>query len=259
MNETRVHVEREGDVVVWTIDRPHAKNALDHATIADLADAIDRASHDASVRAAVLTGAGDVFVSGGDLREMRDKTSVEDADRFSDLGWHLMHAIGELPFPVVCALPGPAIGGGAELAMACDMRVADEQARLSFKQVRMGVTTAWGTVPRVLALVPSGAAARLLYAGHEVSAAEAWRLGLVDEVTPNGQARTVALAWAADVAKGSPTAIAKMKRLVREASTNARDVRALERTLFAETWSGADHLEAVEAYFERRSPRFSNR
>ena len=254
-----VERERAGSVVIWTIDRPQAKNALDHTTLNELVDAVSEAGRDRSVRAAVLTGGGHTFVSGGDLRELRDKNTPQDAERFSDLGWDLCRAMSDLPFPVVCALPGPAIGGGAELALACDMRVADVRAKISFKQVRMGVTTAWGTVPRLVSLVGAGTAARLLYAAHDVGAAEAKLIGLVDEVTENGLARTTALAWASDIADGSPHAVACMKRVVREATAPRHDVRALERQLFTETWSGADHTEAVEAYFERRPTRWGER
>ena len=250
-------VAREGPVVIWTIDRPQAKNALDHTTLNELARAVTDAGSDRSVRAAVLTGGGDIFVSGGDLRELRGKNTPQDAERFSDLGWDLCRAMGELAVPVVCAMPGPAIGGGAELALACDMRVADVRATISFKQVRMGVTTAWGSVPRLLSLVGAGAAARLLYTGHEIGAAEAKLVGLVDEVTENGLARTTALAWAVDIAKGSPRAVADMKRILRETTeATARSVRGLERQLFVETWSGVDHAEAVDAYFERRPARW---
>jgi enoyl-CoA hydratase len=254
-----LRIEREGRVAIWTLDRPEAKNALDHATLHDLVDAVSEAGRDATLRAAVLTGAGHTFVSGGDLRELRDKNSPQDAERFSELGWDLCRAMTELPFPVIAALPGPAIGGGAELALACDLRVADVRAKLAFKQVRMGVTTAWGTVPRLIAMIGAGAAARLLYTSHEIGAAEAKLLGLVDEVTENGLARTTALAWASDIAEGSPRAIADMKRLLREALATARDVRSLERQLFIDTWSGADHHEAVEAYFERRAPTWEDR
>jgi enoyl-CoA hydratase/carnithine racemase len=252
-------VERQGAIVLWTIDRPQAKNALDHATLQDLVDAVADAGRDRSVRAAVLTGEGHTFVSGGDLRELRDKNTPQDAERFSDLGWDLTRAMAELPVPIVCALPGPAIGGGAELALACDMRVADLRAKISFKQVRMGVTTAWGTVPRLVSLVGAGTAARLLYASHEIAAAEAKLIGLVDEVTENGLARTTALAWASDIAEASPRAVADMKRLLRETTATARDVRALERQLFVDTWSSADHTEAVEAYFERRPAKWHER
>lgn len=254
-----VVVERHGAIVIWTIDRPQAKNAVDHATLGELIDAVGEADRDRSIRAAILTGSGHTFVSGGDLRELRDKNTPQDAEGFSDLGWELTRAMAELPFPIVCAMPGPAIGGGAELALACDMRVADVRAKFSFKQVRMGVTTAWGTVPRLISLVGAGTAARLLYASHDVFAAEAKLIGLVDEVTENGLARTTALAWASDIAEASPRAVAEMKRLVRETTQTARDVRALERQLFVETWSGPDHAEAVEAYFDHRPTKWHDR
>jgi enoyl-CoA hydratase/carnithine racemase len=254
-----VVVERLGAVVIWTIDRPQAKNAVDHATLGELIDAVAEAERDRSIRAAILTGGGHTFVSGGDLRELRDKNTPQDAEGFSDLGWDLTRAMAELPFPIICAMPGPAIGGGAELAVACDMRVADVRAKLSFKQVRMGVTTAWGTVPRLVSLVGAGTAARLLYASHDIFAAEAKLIGLVDEVTENGLARTTALAWASDIAEASPRAVAEMKRLVRETTQTSRDVRALERQLFVETWSGPDHAEAVEAYFDRRPTKWHDR
>ena len=252
-------VERQGAIVIWTIDRPQTRNALDHATLHDLIGAVAEVNRDTTVRAVVLTGGGHTFVSGGDLRELRDKNTPQDAEHFSDLGWDLTRAMAELPVPIVGALPGPAVGGGAELALACDMRVADARAKISFKQVRMGVTTAWGTVPRLVSLVGSGTAARLLYTAHEIGAAEAKLIGLVDEVTENGLARTTALAWASDIAEGSPRAIADMKRLLRESTATAGDVRALERQRFVDTWSSVDHGEAVEAYFERRTPRWSNR
>lgn len=255
-----VRTERQDAIVIWTVDRAETKNALDHATMDRLTDAIQEARDDASVRAAVLTGAGHMFVSGGDLRELRDRSTPQDAERLTDAGFELCRAIGEAPFPVIAALPGPAIGGGAELALACDLRVADVRAKLSFKQVRMGVTTAWGSARRLVSLVGAGAAARLLYTAHEVTAAEAKLLGLVEEVTENGLARTTALAWASDIAQGSPRAIAEMKRLLQDATaTGAAEHRALERQLFVDTWSGADHVEAVEAYFERRAPRWHDR
>lgn len=254
-----LHVEKQGRVVIWTVDRPDARNALDLKTLGDLLVAVNEAARDKTVSAAVLTGAGHMFVSGGDLRELRDKTAPQDAERLSDVGYDLCRGLAELPFPVVAALAGPAIGGGAELALACDMRVADLRAKISFKQVKMAVTTAWGTVPRLVSLVGPGIASRLLYTGQEVAAAEAKLLGLVDEVTENGLARTAALAWASDVAEASPTAVAAMKRLVRETAETARDVRSLERQLFVDTWSGPDHRDAVDAFFQRRAPRWVDR
>lgn len=258
---TNVRVEEHHTGAVWiTVDRANKHNALARPVLADMAAAVGAAGARPQVRYLVVTGAGDkYFAAGGDLRDLagvRDEPAVmammEEAGAALD-------AIRHCPVPVIAYLNGDAIGGGAELALACDMRVADVRAKLSFKQVRMGVTTAWGTVPRLVALVGAGTAARLLYASHEIGAAEAKLIGLVDDVTENGLARTTALAWASDIAEGSPRAIADMKRILRETTSTARDVRALERQVFIDTWSGADHAEAVEAYFERRHARWHER
>jgi enoyl-CoA hydratase/carnithine racemase len=249
-----VRVERHGSTVVWTIDRPETKNALDQATFSALSDAI--AKVDTSVRAAIITGAGDAFVSGGDLRELRDKTTRGDAEQLTDTGHALCAAIEALPFPVIAAMRGPAIGGGAELAVACDVRIADTTATIAFKQARLGVTTSWGTVPRLISLVGPGLAGWLLYAGESVNAHLAENMGLVD-VLDDGALET-AIALGETIAKSSPRAVAGMKRLVR-ASCARPDVRVLERELFVDTWSGEDHLEAVEAYFAKRAPAWRDR
>jgi enoyl-CoA hydratase len=255
----RASRERDGTVVVWTLDEPDTKNALDLATIGALTDAAREAAGDGNVRAAVLTGGGSTFVSGGDLRELRHRSSAEDAELLTDAGSTLTSTLAGLPFPVIAALPGPAIGGGAELAVACDMRVAATGACIAFKQVRMGVSSAWGSAGRLATLVGAGTAARLLYSGCEIAATEAKLVGLVDEVTPDGAALATALEWASEVTLASPTAVAKMKVLLRASLEGEGDLRALERRLFVETWSGADHREAVEAWFERRRPRWQPR
>lgn len=252
-------VERRGDVAVFTLSRPEAKNALDSATFAALVGALDAARADAGLRAVVLTGAGDTFASGGDLRELRTATSADDAGRLSDVGRQVCDAIAALPVPVLAALPGAAIGGGAELAVACDLRVADDRASLSFKHARMGVTTAWGILPKLVGMVGHGAASRLLLAGHAVDAPEALRLGLVDAVTPDGGCVERAVAWGHDIGKGAPSAVAEIKALLREATGSTTALRALERERFVAAWTSDDHEDAVEAFFEGRPPRWTPR
>ncbi len=252
-----LRIEREGSIVVWTLDRPEAKNALSSALLAKLAEAIEAAAADATVRAAVLTGRG-AFASGGDLQELRDKSTPGDAAYLSDAGAHVCQRIGELHFPVLAALAGVAIGGGAELALACDMRIADDSARICLKQARMGATTAWGTLPRLLSLVGPSAAARALYTSQELTAVEARAMGLVDYVAEPGAAVVTALAWGHDIAAGAPGAIAELKALVRGAHAPAyTHVRALEREAFIRTWSGPEHAEAMQAYFARRPPSWA--
>jgi len=255
-------VERRGpagEVAVWTIARPRAKNALDSATFAALGDALAGAQNDRTLRAIVLTGAGDTFVSGGDLRELRSATTREDAARLADAGRLVCDVIGRLAVPVIAALPGLAIGGGAELATACDLRVADARATVCFKHARMAVTTAWGILPKLVALVGHGAASRLLLTGAEVDAAEALRLGLVDAVTDDGGCVERAVAWGLEVAKAAPLATSELKALLHETVGHAEAVRASERERFIGTWTSEDHRDAVEAFFEGRPPRWTGR
>jgi enoyl-CoA hydratase len=251
-------VERQGACAVWTINRPQAKNALSVEVLDVLLLALDHAAKDRSLRAVVLTGDGKAFSAGGDLNELRTSVSAQDAARFADVGREVCDKIEALEVPVIAAVPGIAYGGGAELALACDLRVADSNAKLSFKQVRLGVTTAWGTIPRLVALVGAGTAARLLYTAHEVSAAEAKITGVVDQITESGGATTTALAWASDIEAGSPRAIAEMKRLLRAANA-APAIASVERERFIATWTSADHTEAMDAFFARRQPNWRPR
>jgi enoyl-CoA hydratase len=252
-----LRIERDGDVALWTIDRPEVRNALDFATFDAMHAAIRTAARDHGLRAIVLTGAGNVFASGGDLQELRGAYRRSDAVRLANAGRRICDGLARLHVPVVAALPGPAIGGGAELAVACDLRVAARRAKLSFKHARMGVTTAWGTLPRLVAMIGHGSAARLLLAGDDLDAAEALRLGLVDSVCDDGAAVPTAMAWAKGAAKGAPGATASLKELLRAAASGSRArVRALERELFVAAWTSADHNEAMEAFFGGRSPRW---
>jgi len=246
-----LRVERSGPFSIWTIDRAEAKNALNMETLEALYRATESAAADPTLRAVVLTGAGDSFVSGGDLRELRDKTSVHEAEVFADAGSRVCEALELLPVPVIAAIPGTAFGGGAELAVACDLRIAEPTAKISFKQVRMGVTTAWGSIGRLVAIVGHASAARLLYTGHEVLAANAMAMGLVDSICESGTCVAAALAWASDIAQGSPRAVAEMKALLRATRI---DVGVHERARFVATWTGPEHAEAVAAYFSRRPP-----
>jgi enoyl-CoA hydratase/carnithine racemase len=249
-----LRIECSDGVAVWTIARPATKNALDFATLEALRDALVKASYDPNLRAIVLTGEGHTFVSGGDLRELRSVTTPEETARFVDAGRAVTQGIAIVPVPVIAALSGAAIGGGAELALACDLRIADMRAKIAFKQVRLGVTPAWGTTARLVSLIGHGLAARLLYTGHELTAAEAYAFGLVDAVVENGSSVATAMAWAMDIAAGSPTAIAETKALLRSLAHKRRDIDEEERARFVRTWLGPDHVEAVAAFFERRPP-----
>jgi len=251
--------DREGAALVLTVDRPDAKNALSRDIARELFEACAEAATDATVRAVVVTGAGGTFVSGGDLRELRSATSRADAEALSDWGAALCARLEDLPVPVIAAIDGAAIGGGAELACACDLRVAGASASFSFRQARMGVTTAWGTSSRLPAIVGAGHAARLLLFGAAIGAEEAARIGLVDEIASETSALAAALACVAELGRASPSAVARMKALLVHARRPSDAARGLERASFVESWVSADHVDAVEAFFEKRPPRWSPR
>jgi len=234
-----LHVRVDAGVASFVIDRPKAKNALDLATIRALREAVARTT----ARVAIVSGAGGTFVSGGDLRELRDRTSASDAAELRDEGFALMNAIATAPYPVIAALAGHAIGGGAELAIACDLRVAHPATRIAFRQARLGVTTAWGGTERLAELVGASRAARLLFTACDVPMDEAVSVGLVDAVGEDPVA--VAMSWAGAITLASATAIAETKAIVRRG--------APERDAFIRTWTGPDHLAAVEDYFRRRA------
>jgi len=242
-----LRTDMTGAAVIWTIDRPEAKNALDLATIVDLTEAIRAMG---TARVAIITGAGDTFVSGGDLRELRGRDSRADAEELSDKGYALTTAIARAPFPVIAALNGAVIGGGAELAVACDLRIATHDARICFRQVRMGVTTSWGTASRLRELVGAGSAARLLFTGTDISSKKAKAMGLVDRIEDD--ALQGAREWAQEIAKAPSNAIAATKKLLR-AEGDHKAMRALERELFAETWSSDEHRAALERWFDERN------
>jgi enoyl-CoA hydratase/carnithine racemase len=259
VHRERLRRERHGAIAVWTLDRADKKNALDWATLFALDSALDAARYDPVLRAVVLTGAGDSFASGLDLDELRARRSPEQVARLHDLGRRVCDGIAQLRVPVIAALPGPAIGGGAELALACDVRIADPGAALTFKHVRMGVTPGWGTLPKLVAMIGHGAATRLLLVGHDAPAADAHRLGLVDAIAPAGESLATALAWGQDVARGAPIAVAEVKAMLRDALGLSHEQRVRERERFLMTCATDDHGCAIDAFFTRMPPVWQGR
>lgn len=255
---TGLRVERTGAVVTVTIDRPAVKNALAPETIRELGEVVARLEDDEDVLAVVLTGAGDeVFVAGGDLRALQKVEGAEAGRRMARLTQRVFARLEALEVPVIAAINGAALGGGTELAAACDIRVAAENASFGFKQIQLGIMPAWGLTYRLLRQVGRSAALDLLLTGRTLSAREAKEIGFVDRVVPAGQARPAAHELAGAIASNPPLSV----RLVKQAIQGARDAPAeaagvLEAALFGLAWGSADHDEAVRAFFEKRPPRW---
>jgi enoyl-CoA hydratase len=238
-----LRAERDGEVLLLVLDRPRTKNALDESTLRAIGDAMAT-----DARAIVLTGDHGAFCSGGDLGELRHRATAGDAERLSDLGAEVLSKIEQATVPVFAAIDGIAFGGGAELAMACDVRVAGDDARISFKHAKMGATTAWGTSARLLRTVGHGVASLLLLTAIEIDADRAFHLGLV-EVRANS-ARAAALDLARRVVACGPHAVRELKDLLR-----AGGVRERERAAFVRTWSSEEHAAAISAFFAHRPRR----
>jgi enoyl-CoA hydratase len=255
---TGLRVERTGAVVTVTIDRPAVKNALAPETIRELGEVVARLEDDDDVLAVVLTGAGDaVFVAGGDLRALQTVEGAEAGRRMARLTQRVFARLEALEVPVIAAVNGAALGGGTELAAACDIRVAAENASFGFKQIQLGIMPAWGLTYRLLRQVGRSTALDLLLTGRTLTAREAREIGFVDRVVPAGHAREAALELAGAIAANPPLSV----RLVKQAIQGARDAPAeaagvLEAALFGLAWGSADHDEAVRAFFEKRPPRW---
>lgn len=254
--ETLVVVAREGHVATVALARPEAHNALSVAlceallrTLADLAAASD-------VRAVVLEGRGPSFCTGADLKERRGK----------DLAWMRRHnrliarvadALAALPQPVVAALHGFVLGGGAEVALGCDIRVAAEGARIGFPEATLGIVPGAGGTQRLPRLVGPSIAKAMIFTGRRLDAAEALRIGLVTDVVPEGQAGPAARALAAQIAESAPLAVAAAKRAIDDGleASLAAGLSIEYRSQLA-LYASADWQEGLAAFAEKRRPVF---
>ncbi|MBI3796879.1 MAG: enoyl-CoA hydratase/isomerase family protein [Deltaproteobacteria bacterium] len=252
-------VER-GPVTLLVVNRPDQRNAIDFATMAELEEALTVLEKDESLRALVLTGGGKTFVSGGDLKDFQILVTAKDGKRMAERMGTILTRLSYLPVPVIAALNGPAVGGGTEVALACDLRVAATNAYFSFRQVTMGIMTAWGGAPRLLALLGFSRSLYYLLTAERITSEQALHLGLVQRVTPEGQAVTGAVELAQQLVSQPPLAVRAIKRTLRQIiGVPFAAAAAVEVQEFAEVWASADHGEAVDAYFEKRSPIFHGR
>ena len=251
--------EREALTELWILDRAAARNAITEELAEALAARLDELERDGEVRALVITGEGEkAFTAGADLKFLRTG-SVAARSAFNARMHGVVERIVALPFPVIAALNGVAMGGGAELALAADLRIAEPHASIAFKHAAMGVTPGWGGLGRLCSLVGRGTASKLLFTAQPLSPADALHMGLVDEVVETGGARARALALAADIALTSPAAVADLKRLISAAYAGTAGASVEERRTFMERAQHADHAEALAAVAEGRAPRFTRR
>lgn len=243
----------EAGVAVITIDRPEVRNAIGFGTVDELEAAIQRIA-DSDSAVAVIRGAGDrAFVSGGDLKELNDVRTHEAATAMATRVRSVLDGLAALPIPVIAALNGHALGGGAEVAVAADIRIAADDVRIGFNQVTLGIMPAWGGIERLVQLVGRSRALLAISSGTQYDAATAAQLGLVDFVVPREAFVAEWQSVATRMAGLAPGATRALKAVVAATSPAVHDAtRAEAIDHFATLWAAPAHWEAVDAMLQRR-------
>jgi enoyl-CoA hydratase len=254
-------IDREDNVAVLTVNRPDKYNALNDQVVAEISAALDQLEADDDVRALIITGAGDkAFISGADIGMLQAFKSSPEAVSNSRWGQAVTLKIESLPKPVIAAINGYALGGGLELAMACDIRIAADTARLGQPEINLGLNPGYGGTQRLPRLVGKGMAKLLILSGDMIDAEEALRIGLVERVVPLAELMAETKALATKLAAKPPLALAACKEAINlglEADLErGLSIESLEFGVLSTT---EDYREGTSAFLEKRKPVFKGR
>jgi enoyl-CoA hydratase len=260
MSSENLILERDGAVLVITINRPKVMNALNADLLAEVSAVVAEAGADAGVRALIMTGAGEkAFVAGADINELALQTPVGGRDR-ALRGQSVFDRIERLGKPVIAAVNGFALGGGCELAMACTMRLAADTAKFGQPEINLGLIPGYAGSQRLPRLVGRGRALELLLSGHSISADEALRIGLVNRVVPAAQLMTEARALAHALAAKAPIAVRYiLDAVARGLDMPLADAEDYEATLFGLVSTTEDMKEGTRAFLEKRKAEFKGK
>jgi enoyl-CoA hydratase len=252
--------QKKEPVAYITVNRPKALNALSHKTFVDLRAAFEDARDDAAVRGVILTGAGDkAFIAGADISELATVTAVE-AAQSSSVGQEVLNLVENLGKPVIAAINGFALGGGCETAMACTIRVASETAKFAQPEVKLGLVPGGGGTQRLPRLVGKGRALQMILSGEMISAEEAYRIGLVNEVVPAAEVMARAEAILKQIFANAPLAVKYSLEAVNKGlETSQSEGQALEAAFFGLCAGTEDKKEGTQAFLQKRAPRFEGR
>lgn len=249
---------REGAVAILTLNRPEKLNALNHELISAILAAVNTLESDKTVRAVVVTGAGEkAFAAGADIEAMTEMSAAE-ARTFSGLGHAAGRAMEQSRMPYIAAVNGFALGGGCELALACDFIYASEAARFGQPEVNLAVIPGFGGTNRLARRVGIGRARELCFTGDVIKADEAIRIGLANVVVPAGELLACAKVTAAKIAEKGPLAIAQCKRVLRTGEGMALDAaNELEAQAFASLFGSNDQREGMRAFLSKKKAEFT--
>lgn len=253
---------KEDGVAVIVIDNPPV-NTLNAAVIEQLGAVVDDVDQDGEVVAAIITGAGKkAFVAGGNIKEFPEwmRRGAEYAERRSLWLQHPLNKMDQLSKPTIAAINGFALGGGCELALACDLRIAEEQVLIGLPEIKLGLFPGAGGTQRLPRLIGTGKAKEMMFTGEPVTANEAKHIGLVNKVVPQGQAVEKAKELARHISRNSLPALSLMKKAINEGiSLSLEEGLKIEANYFGEVFQTADISEGVEAFIEKRTPKFVHR
>ncbi len=254
MNEpTLLWTVIDEQIGVVTFNRPHVRNALDLATMRAFAEQVNAIHHMPAVRVVIVTGAGtQSFCSGGDLTDLATLTTEDGAREFTHIMQGALSALENLPIPVIAAINGFALGGGSEIAVACDLRVIDENTRIGFVQAKRGLIPGWGGGQRLLRLVGYTRGLEILLDAQPMLPAQLQTLGLVNRVVPAGEVYPAALEWARQLTQLDAQVLRAIKQLARANLVQSEaDAFATEADLFPALWVGDAHRQAMQAFNQR--------
>ncbi|MEA4924258.1 MAG: enoyl-CoA hydratase-related protein [Syntrophomonadaceae bacterium] len=260
MSRNNILLKKDAGIGIITINRPEHLNALDRATVEELAEVIELAAADDEIKVIVITGAGDkAFVAGGDIAFMQGLTVVE-ARRFARFGQGVLRKLESISKPVIAAINGFCLGGGCELAMACDFIIAAGKAKFGQPEVGLGVTPGFGGTQRLPRLIGIGRAKQLLYTGDIIDAEEAKRIGLVNAVVPDGQLMDYVSGIARRIIAQGQLAVRFSKAAVNNGmQTDIDRAMTIESDIFALCFSTEDQREGMQAFIEKRKPVFQEK
>lgn len=255
MSFENILIQKEGKVTIVTLNRPQSLNALNKQTLKELSTIMEELNHDDSVRAIILTGAGEKsFVAGADIKEFSD-FGQEKAEDLARTGQdEVFNKIESMSKPVIAAINGFALGGGLELAMACHFRYASENAKLGLPEVTLGLIPGYGGTQRLPKLVGKGMANEMIFTAKMISGQRAKEIGLVNEVFPLEELLTKTLETANVIAKNSPMGISKAIAAVNNSDTDYGFDTEIQS--FGELFDLNDKKEGVAAFLEKRKPEF---
>jgi len=246
MDFNNIILEKEEKIAVVTINRPKALNALNSETLTELDSVIDEIDKDNEILAVVLTGAGKSFVAGADISEMKDMNVVE-GRKFGILGNKVFRKLENLEKPVIAALNGFTLGGGCEIAMSCDIRIASTKAKFGQPEVQLGITPGFGGTQRLARLIGPGAAKELIYTGKIINAEEAYRLGLVNRVIEPETLLDEAKQLANTIAANAPIAVKLAKSAINRGIQTDTGV-SIESEVFGACFSTEDQKEGMNTF-----------